>query len=118
MSIPPEIEALIEQINRELDEIEELATEGLTITNRFLVLFENNPIFLQISYFFNSVLLYVDKTRRDINNTREQLSQDISPLVASAIIQEVGEYLSTLKGEVFEAKSRTLTYRNRLENLQ
>jgi len=118
MSIPPEIEALIGQINRELDEIEELATEGLTIANRFLVLFENNPIFLQISYFFNSVLLYVEKTRRDTQNAREQLSQDISPLIISVVIQEVGEYLSTLKGEVSEAKSRTLTYRNRLENLQ
>lgn len=118
MQIPPEIERLINEINLELNEIEGLATEGLAIANRFLVLFENNPIFLQISYFFNSVLLYVDKTRRDIQNAREQLSQDIPPLAVSAIIQEVGEYLSTLKGEVSEAKSRTLTYRNRLENLQ
>ncbi|BBD57128.1 hypothetical protein [Planktothrix agardhii] len=118
MPIPPEIERLINEINLELDEIEGLATEGLAIANRFLVLFENNPIFLQVSYFFNSVLFYVDKTRRDIQNTREQLSEDISPLVASAIIYEVGEYLSTLKGEVLETKSRTLAYRNRLENLQ
>ena len=51
MPIPSEIQALVEQINNELDQIEQNTTEALTIARVILDRFPENNILIQMFAF-------------------------------------------------------------------
>jgi hypothetical protein len=60
MAIPAQLSAIIEQINRDLVEIELEATEGLNLSRRILAQFPNNARLIQFFASFSSAILFLD----------------------------------------------------------
>lgn len=115
MHIPPEIAALVEQLNQELNQTEREARKGLNLVTQFMSRFPNNALLIQFFAYFNAALFFVDNSKRRIQTTVEQMSAQNVPL---EVIQESGEDLATLLGETVEAKMRGRNIITRLENLQ
>lgn len=116
MTIPSEINALIEQLNQQLNQIEQEATEGLVLARAIIQRFPNNDALTQMLAFLNSARFYADSERSRIQTIVETLSQ--SNQTTGEEIQEAGEDLSAKLGRVLETKMRVIRAKNRLENLQ
>jgi hypothetical protein len=112
MPIPPKIRQLSHQINQELEKIEQDATEGLNITKLYLSQFPDNTLLLQFFATFSNMLLFVEIYRRRVQTTLEQLDIANIPL---EIIQETGEDLGMILGQVLEARINVKTLKNRLK---
>ena len=112
MSIPPELTALVEQLNQELNQIEQEITEGLNLVRLRLDRFPNNLILIQIFASFNNYRLLVENTRRRIDITVDSLRPN-DP--TNEEIQEAGEDLAEQLGRVLEAKIVVNSLKNRLE---
>ncbi len=114
MSIPPEIQALVDRLNQELGEIEREATEGENLLRQLMSLFSNNASLIQFFAYFQTTRFFVVNARRRISETIEKISaQQVDPQV----ITESGEDLATLLGEVIETKIRSRNLLNRLRDL-
>ena len=116
MPIPSEIQALVEQINNELDQIEQNTTEALTIARVILDRFPENNILIQMFAFLNNVIFLLETERKRVQTIVESIS--LSNDIDSAEIQMAGEDLSTKLGRLLETKLRVISLKNRLENLQ
>ena len=103
MPIPSEIQAIIDRLEGELEEIEREITEGLNILRGVMSRFPDNAILVQYFAYLSSLLFFVETSRRQIQETVERLSPANVPI---ALIQESGEDLSTLLGRVIEGKIR------------
>lgn len=112
MPIPPKIRQLSHQINQELEKIEQDATEGLNRTKLYLSQFPDNTLLLQFFAAFSNMLLFVEIYRRRVQTTLEQLDIANIPL---EIIQETGEDLGMILGQVLEARINVKTLKNRLK---
>ena len=113
MAIPDEITALVLRLEQELSEVEQLATEGLNITQERLERFPNNAVLLQIFAYFNNYMLLVENLRRRIQYSRLILAAATATLEQ---VHEAGEDLSEWLGRVLEAKIGISRLKNRLEN--
>jgi hypothetical protein len=114
MPIPSEIQALIDRLNRELDETERKATDGLNILRRAISTFTGNVILVQYLAYLNALLLFVETSRRQI----EIIVETLTPVdVPTSTIQESGEDLGTLLGRVLEGKNRVEQILNFLRGL-
>jgi hypothetical protein len=103
MFIPPQLQSLIEQLNEQITEIEQEATEGLNILRRVMSQFPESVILVQYFAYLNTLLLFVETSRRQIETiTATLLSGDV-PI---EVIQETGEDLGTLLGRTIEVKMR------------
>lgn len=114
MPIPPEIEALIDQINRELDELDLMETRGLNSLRRVISLFPENAILTRYFGILNSIQLFTRNARNEIQLLTELVSQPNAPF---EVVQECGEDLGTLQGRVIELKEQIRGILNFLENL-
>lgn len=112
MSIPPEIQALVEQLNQALNQTEQDAKEGLKIVRLMLSLFPNNVTLTQYFASFSSVLLFVETYRAKVQTTVEHLS--VVDVTAEEF-QEAGEELANLWGRILEVKINVSKLKNRLE---
>jgi hypothetical protein len=115
MSVPPEIVALIEQLNQELKQSEQLAVNGLNLVKSILSRFPDNARMIELFAVLTNVLLFVEISRRRIQFTVDTIS---SPMLSAEVIQEAGEDLAEMLGRVLENKmlvSRTVAV---LEDLQ
>lgn len=101
MAVPPEISTLIDQLERELDQIEQEATAGVSLVRSLLSRFPDNIRLIQFFTAFNNALLFVEISRRRIQATVERLS---APDILDEEIQEAGEDLGTLMGQLIEVK--------------
>lgn len=101
MPIPSEIAALVDQLNQELNQTEQEATEGVNLVRPLLSRFPDNIRLVQFFTFFNNALLFVEISRIRIQAIIERIS---APDVTAEEIQEAGEDLGTLLGRVLEAK--------------
>ena len=101
MPIPFEIAALVDQLNTELNQTEQEATEGVNLVRPLLSCFPDNIRLVQFFTFFNNALLFVEISRIRIQAIIERIS---APDVTAEEIQEAGEDLGTLLGRVLEAK--------------
>lgn len=101
MQIPPEIDALVEQLNQELNQVEQEAIEGLNFVSSVLKRFPNNAILLQFFAYLNSVSFLVDIDRKRIQTIVENFSE--INVTMDEEIQETGEILATELGRVLEA---------------
>ncbi|MCL1468136.1 hypothetical protein [Argonema galeatum] len=101
MPIPSEIQDLIDRLNRELAETETDATQGLNLVRPILSRFPDNARMIQFFAFFNNALFFVEISRRRIQTTIERLE---ATDVTAADIQEGGEDLGSLLGQVLETK--------------
>jgi hypothetical protein len=113
MPIPPEIQTVIDRLDRELNEIEQESTEGLNLTRELLSRFSDNAILTQFFASFSSLLFFVETYRNRVETIVEQLSVDDVP---GSVIQEAGEDLGTMLGRVTEARINASRLKNRLEN--
>ena len=103
MSIPAEIQVLINQINQHLSEIEHQATEGINLLRNLLSYFPENVMLTQYFAYLNTILFFIKTARRQIQTALETISsEDVPP----ELIQEAGEDLGTLQGKIIEEKIR------------
>jgi len=103
MSIPQKIQILINKLNQELNEIEQQATEGINLLKSLLSYFPENVILTEYFAYLNSILLFLETARRQIQITIQTISEQDVP---TELIQEVGEDLGTLQGKIIEEKIR------------
>ena len=115
MSIPPESELIVKNLNRELDEIEQQAIEGQNLARIVLDKFPNNARLVQFFATFSNSLLFVEVEKRRIRSIIENIA--LLDVVTDEDIQEVGEDLSTELGKVLETKSLIINLKQRLEDL-
>lgn len=87
MAIPPQIAALIERLNQELDQIEQEAIEGLNFVRRKLSSFPDNALLIQVFAYLNNFILFVETSRRRIEYSQVILATDIA---TNEQIQEIG----------------------------
>lgn len=112
MPTPPEIQALVDQLNQELNQIEQETREGLNLVRELLSQFPSNAILTQYFAYFNTALIFVETSRGQIQTTVETLSPTDVP---DEVIQNAGQDLGTLLGRVLEVKLRVRRLIDRLE---
>lgn len=110
MSIPSEIQSLIDRLNLELETIEQEAIEGETLLRQLMSLFPNNALLIQFFAYWQTTRFFVVNAKRRIDETREQLEE-------SEIVSELGADLAALLGETIETKIRSRAILDRLRNL-
>ncbi|MFB2833852.1 hypothetical protein [Floridanema evergladense] len=113
MTIPSELNALIERLDQELNIIEREATEGLNRARLKLGLYPDNTVLIQIFATLNNYVLFGEIVRRRSDYSRLILATDT---VTNEQIQEIGEDLSELLGRVLEGKIIVNRAKNQLEN--
>ena len=113
MSIPSEIQLVIDRINRELDETERDAIAGLNLIRQRLSLFPESEILMQFFAALSNILFFVEINRGRISNLVEQISPNDVP---AQVIQDTGEDLGLILGRVLEAKINANQLKTRLEN--
>lgn len=112
MSITPEFATLIDRLNQEVNQTEQQATKGLSLLEQLLSYFPNNAILIQDFAYLNAVSLFIETSRKQIQNAVETVRPDDIP---DEIIQETGENLETLLGKILEVKLRVEKIIDRLE---
>ncbi|NER39822.1 MAG: restriction endonuclease subunit S [Oscillatoria sp. SIO1A7] len=101
MPITPEIRALVDRLNREIDLIEQSATEGLNRARPILYQFPENARLIQMFATLNNSLLFADNSRK----RTQIIVESISPTnVAAEVFQEAAEDLGELLGRLLEVK--------------
>jgi hypothetical protein len=113
MDIPSEITNLVTQLNQELEITEQDARNGLKLLREIMSRFPSNAVLIEFFAYFNAALFFVENARIRIQSTTEQLSD-----TNIETIEEIGENLATLLGEVIETKIRGRNLLDRLENLR
>lgn len=111
----PEIIALIAQLNQELDQIEQSATDGLKIARLLLSRFPDNARIIELFATLTNALLFVEISRKRIQFTVDTISPHN---VAAEVIEEAGEDLAELLGRTLENKILASRARAILEDLQ
>lgn len=91
MTIPSELNALIERLNQELDIIEREATAGLNVARVSLERFPENFLLIQLFAFLNTAMIFVETSRRSIQERVKAVSA--KDAIANEDIQELGEDL-------------------------
>jgi hypothetical protein len=112
MSIPLEIQALIDRLNHELDETERDAIVGLNLVRQMLSLFPENEILMQFFAALSNILFFVEINRGRIRNLVDQISANDVP---AQVLQDAGEDLGLILGRVLETKINANQLKNRLE---
>jgi hypothetical protein len=114
MSIPAEIADIIDRLNQELKETEQEATEGINLVRPILSRFPENVALTQFFAYFSSIVFFVEMCRtRRLPMIVEKISDsDVTDLE----IQEAGEDLGILLGQVIEAKIGVRIIVERLHN--
>ncbi|AKV66604.1 MULTISPECIES: hypothetical protein [Microcystis] len=103
MSIPPKIQILINQLDRQLNEIEQQAAQGINLLRSLLSYFPENVILMQYFAYLNTILFFLETARRQIQTTIDTISDEDVP---RELIQEAGEDLGMLQGKIIEEKIR------------
>lgn len=101
MPIPSEIAALVAQLNQELKQTEQEATEGVNIVRPILSRFPDNIRLIQFFTFFSNALHFVEISKRRIQANVERVS--VSNVTVEDI-QEAEEDLTALLRRLLEAK--------------
>ena len=114
MTIPPEIQALIDRLNQEFDRTELQAIDGLNLVRPLLVNFGDNIVLTQFFASFSNSCLFVEISRRRIQVTVNRLS---SANITAETLLEIGEDLATELGKVLEVKIQIERLCERLQGL-
>ena len=115
MTVPPEINSLVENLDRQLEEINREATIGQNLARIILDRFPNNASLVQFFATFSNALLFVEVERRRIKSIIENIS--LLNEVTDESIKEVGEDLAAETGRILETKSLIVNLKQRLEDL-
>ena len=101
MTIPAEINALIERLNNELNQMDREATEGRILARVILSRFPDNFSLIQLFATLNNHLVFVQISRRRIEYYGIILETGTA---TEQQVQEAGEDLSELLGRALDAK--------------
>lgn len=115
MTIPSEINSIVESLNQELDEIEQIAIAGQNLARVILDKFPSNARLVQFFATFSNALLFAEVEKRRINSIIENISS--LNILREEDKREVGEDLSSEMGKVLETKTLIINLKERLENL-
>lgn len=115
MYLPPELTALVERLDGELDRLETDAREAIDLGTGLLNRFPDNFTLIQLVAFLNTSLFYADRARNQLRDRVESIDRsEPNP----ATIQEAGEDLSIELGRILETRIRVTRVKNRLESLR
>ena len=113
MTLPSNINALIEQLNHEIDNLEHELSQSIELIRSRINLFPENLILIQLFATLNNYILFAENTRRRISEIERYLNKkDLS----DDELQEAGEDLSEQLGRVLEAKIIVNNIKERLED--
>lgn len=115
MSIPSEIQDIIDRLNGELRQIEQEATRGMNLIRPLLEFFPNNDTLVSFFASLNNSLFLVEIYKRRLDSIVELL---LPENVAEEIVQNAGEELGDLLGRALETKIGLGKIIERLERLQ
>jgi hypothetical protein len=113
MNLPPNFNVLVEQIDREIENLDTELSEAIQLVRARITLFPNNVSSIQLFALLNNYALFSDNTRRRIQETIRYLNTN-EPL-SSQDIEEAGEDLSEQLGRILEAKIVVSNIKKRLE---
>jgi hypothetical protein len=102
MNLPPNFNVLVEQIDREIDNLDTELSEAIQLVRARITLFPNNVNSIQLFALLNNYALFSDNTRRRIQETIRYLTTN--EMLSSKDIEEAGEDLSEQLGRILEAK--------------
>ena len=113
MTLPSNINALIERLNHELENLERELSQSIELIRARINLFPENLILIQLFATFNNYILFAENTWRRIGEIERYLSKKD---LFDDELQEAGEDLSEQLGRVLEAKIIVNNIRERLED--
>ncbi len=113
MPILPEIQALVDRLNQELNETEQEAIEGINLVRQRLSLFPDNEVLIQFLASLNNILFFVEINRGRIMNLVDRISPEDVP---AEIIQDAVEDLGLILVRALEVKINANRLHTRLEN--
>ncbi len=114
MTLPSNLNALVEQLNKELNDLDPELSQAIELIRERITLFPDNISSIQLFAILNNYALFVENTRRRIQETLQYLSANES--LSDQNFQEAGEDLSELLGRILEAKIIVNNIKIRLEN--
>ncbi len=113
MTLPSNINALIERLNHELENLELELSQSVELIRFRINLFPENLILIQLFATLNNYIMFVENTRRKIYEIEQYLGKEDLP---DNELQEAGEDLSEQLGRVLEAKIIVNNIKKRLES--
>jgi hypothetical protein len=113
MNLPPNLNILVEQIDREIDNLDTELSQAIQLVRARITLFPNNIISIQLFALLNNYALFSENTRRRIQETISYLTT--SEMISIQDIDEAGEDLSEQLGRILEAKVVVSNIKKRLE---
>ena len=114
MTLPSNFNALVEQINNELNDLDHELYQAIELVRARITLFPENIILIRLFATLNNYALFAENTRRRIQETLQYLA--IIEIPSDQEIQEAGEDLSEQLGKLLEAKIVVSNIKIRLEN--
>lgn len=116
MEIPSELNALIDRLKQELNQIEQQSAVGLNFAKISLERFPDNSVLIDLFAFLNASLFYAQRTRTIIEERLNYLA--IIDRITEREIPEAGEEFSIELGRAIETRLRVINIIQRLEKLQ
>jgi hypothetical protein len=113
MTPPPNFNILVEQIDREINNLDNELSQAIQLVRERITLFPDNIISIQLFALLNNYTLFSENTRRRIKETIQYVTADET--LSSSDIQAAGEDLSEQLGRILEAKTVVTNIKNRLE---
>ena len=113
MTLSSELDALIKQLNYELDNLEGELSKSIELIRSRINLFPENIILIQLFATLNNYALFAENTRRRIQETAQYLS---SKSLSDEDLLEAGEDLSEQLGRILEAKIIVNSIKRRLSD--
>lgn len=114
MPIPPEINAIVQRLNQELNDTEQEANQARTLTQRMFSTFPDNQYLIQVFASISNNLFFVQVQRTRVQGILSRLQPDG---ISREIIQEAGEELGAILGQVVDVKINAASLRRQLEDL-
>ena len=112
MTLPPSFNTLVEQIAREINNLDTELSQAIQLVRSRITLFPDNIISIQLFALLTNYTLFSENTRRRIKETIQYLTAN--EMLSSSDIQEVGEDLSEQLGRILEAKIVVSNIKKRL----
>jgi hypothetical protein len=113
MALPSHFNDLVQKLDIELDELNGILTQSISIIRERINLFPENIILMQLYSSLNNYFLFAQNTQRRIQEATQYLS--VNENISEENIREFGEDLSEQLGRIIEAKIVVSTIKNRLE---
>ena len=112
MTLPPSFNILVEQIDREINNLDTELSQAIQLVRSRITLFPDNIISIQLFALLTNYTLFSENTRRRIKETIQYVTAN--EMLSSSDIQEVGEDLSEQLGRILEAKIVVSNIKKRL----